>query len=220
MSRPGPRPSVGDVLTSRQVPTAPFATLGVLVAVVLLLPFPGSLSVVVSRWAVASSAGLPMIDLVSLGALGLLAAGVVVTAVRAWRRHPGRLPAVLGAAAGVVLAYGTSEAAKVLLVQGRPCARWDGVPHCPPAGDWSLPSNHATVAFAAVVVIAVAARSTWATWAAVVVALLAAAGRVLEGVHYPHDVALGAVVGLSVAAGAAWCGVVLRRRAEGHAVPA
>lgn len=200
------------MLADRHAPITPFAALGALLAVVLLLPFPGSLSVVVSRWAVTSSAGLPMIDLVALGALGVLAAGVLVTGVRAWRLHPGRLPAVLGAAVGVVLAYGTSEAAKLVLLQARPCTRWDGVPHCPPAGDWSLPSNHATVAFAAVVVIAVAARSAWVTWNAVAVALLAAAGRVLEGVHYPHDVALGAVVGLAVAAGAAWGAVILRRR--------
>lgn len=201
-------------------PSAPFAVLGLLVAVVLLLPLPGSLNVVVAQWAAASPARLPAVDLVSPAALALLAAGVVLAGLHAWRTRPGSLPGVVGAAVGVVLAYGTSEGLKLVLAQPRPCSRWDGVPHCPPAGDWSLPSNHATVAFAAVVVIAVAARRVWVTWAAVGIALVAGAGRVLEGVHYPHDVAAGAVVGTGVAAGAAWVAVATHRRLRGRSTRA
>jgi len=198
--------------TTTRAPLAPFLPLAALALVALLLPFPGSLSVVVSRWAVSSTAALPSIDLLSLGAVGALGAVTAATVLHAWRAHRDRLPAVLGASAGVVLAYAASETAKALLTQARPCARWAGAADCPPAGDWSLPSNHATVAVAAAVVVALATRSARATWAAVVLALLVAAGRVLEGVHYLHDVALGAVLGAVVAAGAGWCAVVVHRR--------
>lgn len=187
-------------------------TLAALAVVALLLPFPGSLSVVVSRWAMTSTAALPAVDLVSAGAVGALALVTAAAVLHTWRAQRDRLPAVLGASAGVVVAYGLSEGLKVVLEQGRPCARWAGAAHCPPAGDWSLPSNHATVAGAALVVIALATRSVWITWVAAGLAALAAAGRVLEGVHYLHDVALGMLLGMVVTAAAAAVAVRLRRR--------
>jgi undecaprenyl-diphosphatase len=186
-----------------QIYPTPFAVLAVLAAVALLLPFPGSLSVVVSRWAMTETAALPAVDLLSTGAVGALALATAAAALHAWRAHRDRLPLVIGASLGVGVAYALSEGMKVVLAQGRPCARWDGAAHCPPAGDWSLPSNHATVAFAALVVIGLATRSASATWVAGGLGVLAATGRVLEGVHYLHDVALGALLGMVVAAGAA-----------------
>ncbi|XPR82345.1 phosphatase PAP2 family protein [Streptomyces prasinus] len=78
----------------------------------------------------------------------------------------------------------------------RPCRALrtgvDLVAECPGAGDWSFPSNHATLAAGLAVGLAV----LWPRLAAItlplagVVALL----RVLVGVHYPHDVLGGAVV--------------------------
>jgi undecaprenyl-diphosphatase len=198
-------------VTSRIQP-APFATIAAVAVAALLLPFPGSLSVVVSRWAVTSTAALPAVDLLSAGAVGALALATAAAALHTWRVHRDRWPLVLGASVGVVVAYLLSEVLKVALAQGRPCARWAGAAHCPPAGDWSLPSNHATVAFAALVVIALAMRSAWVTWVAAGLAVLAAAGRVLEGVHYLHDVALGALLGMVVAAGTAAAAGRLRRR--------
>ena len=194
---------------------APFATLAAAVAVLLLLPFPGSLSPALYR-AVASSTGrLPGVDLVTLGALGLLAAGVVLAVGHVWRSHRDRLPVTLAASVAVPAAYGSSEGLKLVLTQERPCARWSYAAHCPPPGDWSLPSNHATVAFAAVVVLVVATRAAWVAWSAVGLAAVAAAGRVMEGVHYPHDVALGAVVGVGVTALVAWAAAVVVRRRRG-----
>ena len=57
---------------------------------------------------------------------------------------------------------------------------------CPPVGDWSFPSNHATIAGAlATAVLLLSPR--WGLLAAPL-ALLAALSRVFVGVHYPHDV--------------------------------
>ena len=76
--------------------------------------------------------------------------------------------------------------------------RWMIADGCPPPGDRSLPSNHATLAFGAVVVIAIAAGRTWIAWTTAALAALVAVGRVLQGVQYLHDVALRAVFGLVI----------------------
>ncbi|WP_007027425.1 phosphatase PAP2 family protein, partial [Saccharomonospora iraqiensis] len=55
-----------------------------------------------------------------------------------------------------VLAYLVSETAKSVLRQDRPCHAMPDVTAlagCPPAGDWSFPSNHATIAGAAAVAV-------------------------------------------------------------------
>jgi membrane-associated phospholipid phosphatase len=72
------------------------------------------------------------------------------------------------------------------------------------AADNSFPSDHATVAFAAAVVAALA----WPRWAAafIVGALAIGLARVFAGVHYPGDIVGGAAVG-SLAAVAAWAAV-------------
>ncbi len=141
----------------------------------------------------AGEAGLALLVL-------LLAHGVR----HAWRRSPGRLPLALGAGAGVLVAYATSELLKVLEQQPRPCRTFgvETVAACPPVGDWSLPSNHATVA-AALAVAAGLARPRLAPLA-VLLAAGVAASRVAVGVHLPHDVTSGALLGgvVAVAAGA------------------
>lgn len=167
---------------------------------VLITPFPGSLSVVVtasltSVW--TSVSGIEWLSEVMLVVCALAAAG---TGIAAWRRDGDRRARLVAASAGVVLAYALSEAGKVVFAQERPCARWVLPGECPPAGDWSLPSNHATLAFGAVVVIAFAARRAWVTWVAIGAAILVATGRVMQGAHYLHDVALGALLGTAVPA--------------------
>ncbi len=68
---------------------------------------------------------------------------------------------------------------------------------CPPQGDWSFPSNHATIAAASAAAIVVA----WRVMAPLVLPLAAlmAFSRVFVGVHYPHDVAAGFLLGVVVA---------------------
>jgi len=131
-------------------------------------------------------------------------AGLVLLAAlfaAAWWAAPRRAPVVAGAA-GTLAAYGLSELVKVWVARERPCRAVDGAAEpladCPPPGDWSFPSNHATIAGAAAVALAVA----WPRITAWVLpfGVLLAASRVFVGVHYPLDVAAGLVLGAAVAA--------------------
>lgn len=185
----------------------------VIAVVLLVVPFPGSLSVQVTRAAAVTFSGIPGIELASeLPLLALAAAAAAAVGRVLWTRSPRRLIAV-SAAVGVFLAYLASEGLKLAAAQPRPCTVWNLAGDCPPAGDWSFPSNHATLAFGAVVVIAVTTRSVSLTCAAMLLAVVVATGRVLEGSHYLHDVAAGAAVGiltvggvvvLAAAHGASW----------------
>ncbi|GGM20405.1 phosphatase PAP2 family protein [Micromonospora yangpuensis] len=103
----------------------------------------------------------------------------------------------------VVLAYGCSEGLKVLVDQDRPCRALTDLAivaeQCPPVGDWSFPSNHSTIAGAlATAVVLLHRRIGW--YAAVPLAALAAFSRVYVGVHYPHDVVAGVLLGTLVVA--------------------
>jgi undecaprenyl-diphosphatase len=203
---PGPmraprRPRTVEIMASLALPRRlllPLVAVGVLALLVLVVPVPGSLSVVATRSLAGLGAGFSHIDLVSEIGLAALAVATVGALVFSWLRHPERRLATGVAAFGVVAAYAASEGAKLLFAQARPCSRWAIAGECPPAGDWSLPSNHATLAFGAVVVIALAAGRSWIVWTAAALAALVAAGRVAQGVHYLHDVALGAVFGLVI----------------------
>ncbi|MHC9045663.1 phosphatase PAP2 family protein [Microbacterium saperdae] len=195
-------------------PLLPLIVVGAIALLVLVVPVPGSLSVVVTRSLAGLGAGFSHIDLVSevgLAALALATAGAIVLT---WLGHPERRLATGVAAFGVVVAYAASEGAKLLFAQARPCSRWATAGACPPAGDWSLPSNHATLAFSAVVVIAVAAGRSSIVWTAAALAAAVAAGRVAQGVHYLHDVALGAVFGLLIPTALVAIALTIARRAE------
>lgn len=134
---------------------------------------------------------------------GLLLFGVLYV-MAWWRSRVGDNRAValavlapLATAAGYVV----SESLKSVVDEERPCrtvadAAAALVP-CPPTGDWSFPSNHAAIAGAAAVALALA----WPRIALLTVpmALLMAFSRVFVGVHYPHDVLVGLVVGALVA---------------------
>ncbi|MFJ8636152.1 phosphatase PAP2 family protein [Streptomyces sp. NPDC093568] len=99
------------------------------------------------------------------------------------------------------VAYVCSELLKSGFTQERPCrAVADAtapLSACPPPGDWSFPSNHATIAGAATVALALTGRAL--LWLTAPAALLMAFSRVFVGVHYPHDVAAGLVLGAVVA---------------------
>ncbi|WDZ86225.1 phosphatase PAP2 family protein [Micromonospora cathayae] len=124
------------------------------------------------------------------------AAGIGPPSARTTRHRA----AALVAPVAVVLAYGLSEWFKTVVDQERPCRDLTDLVivagHCPPVGDWSFPSNHSTIAGAL-------ATGTVLLWPrlgllAVPLALLAAASRVFVGVHYPHDVVGGVLLGALV----------------------
>ncbi|MFE7275752.1 phosphatase PAP2 family protein [Streptomyces sp. NPDC057623] len=102
------------------------------------------------------------------------------------------------------VAYVGSELLKSVVTQERPCRAVPGattsLAACPPPGDWSFPSNHATIAGAAAVTLALARHTL--LWLTAPLALLMAFSRVFVGVHYPHDVAAGLAFGALVAVAA------------------
>ncbi|MGS2588657.1 phosphatase PAP2 family protein [Streptomyces hebeiensis] len=99
------------------------------------------------------------------------------------------------------IAYACSELTKSFLTEDRPCRAVAGAAAplvtCPPVGDWSFPSNHSTIGAAAAIAIVIC-RPLLA-WLTVPMAVLMAFSRVFVGVHYPHDVAVGLVLGGVVA---------------------
>ncbi|WP_406862370.1 phosphatase PAP2 family protein [Streptomyces sp. HUAS MG47] len=128
---------------------------------------------------------------------GLFAAGW-------WRARRGDSRAMalaLLAPLATAFGYAVSEALKTVFDEERPCRAVAGAPaplvECPPSGDWSFPSNHAAIAGAAAVALALAWRGT--IWLTAPLALLMAYSRVFVGVHYPHDVAVGLLLGGAVA---------------------
>lgn len=140
-----------------------------------------------------------LVEGVSEGGLVLLALLLAAAWWRARSREPRRVATAVLGGVGVVLALAVSELLKLLLTQDRPCRSVPGleaVVSCPPIGDWSLPSNHPTLAAAR------AAASIWTAprwWPlASLLAGAVAAARVGLGVHYPHDVVDGLVIGALV----------------------
>ncbi|SDQ20383.1 undecaprenyl-diphosphatase [Actinopolyspora saharensis] len=132
--------------------------------------------------------------------VGLFAVMLLLVWWRARKRGAAVMARALLAPAGVVLAYLASEFSKTLLRAPRPCHTFPDfeIPaECPPASDWAFPSNHATVAGA----VAVGVLLAWHRLG-IPTALLSALGacsRVFVGVHYPHDVLVGVLLGGLVA---------------------
>ncbi|MFH0520994.1 phosphatase PAP2 family protein [Streptomyces sp. M41] len=129
---------------------------------------------------------------------GLLLFGAlfITTWWRARRRTPRAFAIAALAPLATAMAYLCSELLKSAVTQERPCRAVPGataLSSCPPPGDWSFPSNHATIAGAAAVTLALTARAL--LWLTAPLALLMAFSRVFVGVHYPHDVVAGLVLG-------------------------
>jgi membrane-associated phospholipid phosphatase len=139
-------------------------------------------------------------DLAAVLTEALVVVFVVLFAVLAWTRRtdPSALARALAAPVVVGAAYVLSELIKSDWQVDRPCRALTTIATCPEIGDWSFPSNHATIAGAAAVAVLWSSRALGAL--AVVVALLEAASRVFVGVHYPHDVMAGLLLGAAVAA--------------------
>ncbi|MFF2410558.1 phosphatase PAP2 family protein [Streptomyces sp. NPDC058092] len=136
--------------------------------------------------------------------LGLLVFGVLFITGwwRARRADERALALAVLAPLATAFGYVVSEVLKSVVDEDRPCRTVVGaaaslVP-CPPTGDWSFPSNHSAIAGAAAVALAIARpRLAWLT---APLALLMAFSRVFVGVHYPHDVAVGLLLGAAVSA--------------------
>jgi len=134
---------------------------------------------------------------------GLLLFGVLFLAAwwRARRGDSRALAVAVLAPLGTALAYVCSELIKSAVDEERPCRAVAGAARslvqCPPVGDWSFPSNHSTIAGAAAIALVLAWRSL--AWLTLPMAVLMAFSRVFVGVHYPHDVAVGLVLGAVLA---------------------
>ncbi|MGW1056593.1 phosphatase PAP2 family protein [Micromonospora rubida] len=129
--------------------------------------------------------------------LGLL---FVAAALPRLGAGPRSLALAVAAPVAVVLAYGGSELLKTVVDEERPCRTPADLVivagHCPPVGDWSFPSNHSTIAGA--LAAAILLLSPRLAWYAVPLAALAAFSRTFVGVHYPHDVVAGLLLGALV----------------------
>jgi undecaprenyl-diphosphatase len=110
-----------------------------------------------------------------------------------------RTAMALAAPVVVVVAFLADDALKSVIREHRPCQTLHTVTleACPAPGDWSFPSNHAAIAAAAAVAVLFIDRKLAAI--AVPAAILMAVSRVWVGAHYPHDAAMGLLVGGAVA---------------------
>ncbi|MEU3519878.1 phosphatase PAP2 family protein [Streptomyces sp. NPDC006654] len=158
-----------------------------------------------------------------LSSYGILALAVLLI-VAWWRaRHapPALMARVVAGFLSAPLAALVNSVLKSTVAETRPCHVY---PHayaleiCPGPGDYSFPSNHAAVAFAAVAALLVIDRALGAV--ALVIAIPLGISRVYVGAHYPHDVVAGAVVGVlvgivAVRAGERFGGPVVKRLRTG-----
>ncbi|WP_225845510.1 phosphatase PAP2 family protein [Streptomyces sp. HPF1205] len=131
--------------------------------------------------------------------LGLFA---VLMLIAWWRARPAdsaRMAAALSVPLIVVAVYLVNDLVKSGVDETRPCRTLHTVTleACPGPSDWSFPSNHSAIAAAAAVALLFASRRIG--WYALALALLMGASRVWIGVHYPHDVLVGLVLGALVA---------------------
>lgn len=145
--------------------------------------------------AAQGSALASTVSLVAKAGVLVVVATAGAIAVWTFRRRRRSIWTLVVAGVGVVAAYALSEGIKLLVTEDRPCRVLDvaTVLVCPEAGDWSWPSNHATIAAAFVTACAlVLPRSLWL---GAPMALLIALSRVGAGVHYVHDVLSGLALG-------------------------
>ncbi len=148
-----------------------------------------------------------------VGLVALVAVTAVVAATVLWRRRD-QLVLLLSAGVGSVVAYGSSEAIKLLVTESRPCRSLpvQTVSACPAVGDWSWPSNHATIAAALATSCVLVLPRLWKV--VVPLVLLVGAARVAAGVHYVHDVTSGFVLGVTVTVAATLLLRVHQRRTQ------
>lgn len=143
-----------------------------------------------------STADLPGVGMLADVGVVALAALTLFVVWTLRREAVGRVAPAVVAMVAVPISYAVSEGLKLVVGESRPCRTEIVLADCPPIGDWSFPSNHSVIAFSLATAAIVASRSL--VWTALPLAGLVAAGRVMQGVHYPHDVLAGAVVGTGI----------------------
>ncbi|MDQ2984911.1 MAG: phosphatase PAP2 family protein [Actinomycetota bacterium] len=141
-----------------------------------------------------------------IGSWGLVWLVLALVLAVLWRRPTVFLQVAIADALAGALSY----ALRVSIDRDRPpldYPRPEPLVHLPGSG--SIPSGHATAAFACATVLAF-----WAPRFAVPLFLLAAAiafSRVYVGVHYPLDVLAGAALGVAIAIALRWLSTSRRR---------
>ena len=111
------------------------------------------------------------------------------------------LPALLAGFFAIAFADATSHMLKEMFMRQRPCSTFDNVHVLVGCGrSYSMPSNHASNAFAFSMTIWFMLRDRTYIWLVVIAALIAFS-RISVGVHYPTDVLAGALVGTGIAYG-------------------
>jgi undecaprenyl-diphosphatase len=169
--------------------------------VVVALYLLRDVSAAIYRAIVPHTADLPGVGLIADVGLLMLVALFAVLAVQMWRTRSPYLGDLLMGGVGVVVAYALSEIVKSLVGEDRRCRTQVTLPECPEVGDWSFPSNHTVIAVGLATAVVLASEqmlSSVQRGLVIALAVLIAAARVLQGVHYPHDVLAGAVLGSSV----------------------
>ncbi|MFJ1754360.1 phosphatase PAP2 family protein [Kitasatospora sp. NPDC088134] len=161
----------------------------------------GGLYARINGWAEAAPHWLDRLVVLWSG-LGLALFALLM--VWAWWRARGAsavvMARVLAAPVVVVAAYLVNSGFKSVVEEVRPCRQLPDtvtVEACPGPTDWSFPSNHTVIAFAAAAALWTADRRLGRI--AALAAVLMGASRVWVGAHYPHDVLVGALVGVLVA---------------------
>ncbi|MCX4746198.1 phosphatase PAP2 family protein [Kitasatospora sp. NBC_01287] len=161
----------------------------------------GGLYSTVTGWAAAAPHWLDqLIKAWSDYGLGLFAVFMLWAWWQARRADSVVMARVLASPLVVVAVYLVNSVLKSLVEEVRPCQQLPTtvtLETCPAPGDWSFPSNHSVIAFSAAVALCLAYRRLGAV--ALLAAALMAASRVWVGVHYPHDVVVGALIGVLVA---------------------
>ncbi|MEV7180989.1 phosphatase PAP2 family protein [Kitasatospora sp. NPDC093679] len=134
--------------------------------------------------------------------LGLLAVLMLAAWWRARRTDSAAMSRALASPLCVVAAFAADTLLKSVLREPRPCQVLPAGPTleaCPATGDWALPSNHTVIVFAGAAALWLVDRRIGAL--ALLLAAAMGVSRVLVGVHYPHDVVLGALVGTAAGYG-------------------
>ncbi|WP_067569710.1 phosphatase PAP2 family protein [Nocardia acidivorans] len=129
-----------------------------------------------------------------------LFAGLILLAWWIARRaDAATMTAAIAVPIAAVTAYLINDGLKSAVAERRPCFTY---PHafllekCPPASDYSFPSNHTVVAAAMAAALFLIDRRLGVV--ATVATALMGLSRIYVGAHYPHDVAAAVVVGVIV----------------------